>query len=255
MKILASGGIFARGVAICVLSLACAPPPVVREGWQAAAGPAALIKTSVAAFADLEDLTAEASIELRQGDMRERGTAIVQLVNPDLFRIEVRGPFFTHIFTALLEGDSLTVYGRAVDPPLKGAAHGQLLTALTGLDLGQSDVRYALLGLVEEGSLAGPVEYPRADRAVVSLQGGRMVWLDLQRGLISRESTAQTGADSLFRELKKYQRAGELYLPRRVEIRQRDISLVLDYKSHVLNRGVSAQKLLRGIPANLVRVP
>ena len=242
-------------IAVCSLAFSCAPPPVEREGWRATAGPAALIRASVAPFARLGDLTAEASIELRQGKVRERGTAILQLINPDLFRIEVRGPFFTHIFTALLEGDSLTVYGRAVDPPLKGAAHGHLLAALTGLDLGQYDLRYALLGLVEESPVVGLPEYPRADRAIVPLLGGRRLWLDLQRGLISREGSAQAGGDSLFRELKKYQRVGELYLPRRVEIRQGDVLLALNYKSYAINKGLSVKQLLQGMPLNPVRMP
>ena len=178
---------WSKWFALCTLAIACAPPPVVREGWDAAQGPAALLAAS-ASLAQLGDLTAEAAIELRRGAVRDRGTALVQLVNPDLFRVEVRGPFFTHIFTALLAGDSLTVYGRAVDPPLKGAVRGRLLTTLTGLELGACDLRYALLGLVEPGSMAGPVEYPRTDRAVVALTGGRRAWLDLSRGLVLRES-------------------------------------------------------------------
>ena len=238
------------------LAFACAPPPaIVRDGWRPADGPAALIQAAVAPFDSMRELTAEASIELRQGGIRERGTAILQLLNPDLFRMEVRGPFFTHIFTALLEGDSLTVYGRAVDPPLKGAAQGHLLAALTGLDLGQYDLRYALLGLVEQGDIAGPIEYPRADRAVVSLLGGRRVWLDLQRGMISREGTEQVDGDSLFREMKDYQQVGALYLPRRVVIERGDISLALDYKSHVIDRGIDGKKLLQDMPPNPVRVP
>lgn len=244
------------GIVVWTLALACAPPPpVVREGWRAANGPANLLALAVAPLAELKDLTAEASIELRQGEVRERGTALLQLINPDLFRVEVRGPFFTHIFTALLDGDSLTVYGRAVDPPLKGAAHGHLLAALTGLDLGHYDLRHALLGLVEVAAIAGPVEYPRADRAVVSLVGGRRVWLDLHRGLVLRERGELAGGDSLLRELEQYQRVGELYLPRRVEIRQGEVLLALDYKSYAFNRGLVADKLQRGIPQNALRVP
>ncbi|MEE3259038.1 MAG: hypothetical protein VX293_07500 [Candidatus Latescibacterota bacterium] len=243
------------GIGLCALALACAPPPVSREGWRATEGPAALLALAVDPLRDFEDLTVEAAIELRQGEVRERGTALIQLVNPHLFRVEVRGPFFTHIFTALLEGDSLTVYGRAVDPPLKGVAHGHLLAALTGLDLGQLDLRYALLGFVEPGPVTGPVEYPRADRAVVPLGGGRRVWLDLQRGFVRSEAVAVPGGDSLRRELEKYQRLGELYLPQRVKIRQRDVSLALEYKSYAFNRGLDAGQLQRGIPQNVLRVP
>ena len=87
------------------------------------------------------------------------------------------------------------------------------------------------------------------------LLGGRRLWLDLQRGLISREGSAQAGGDSLFRELKRYQRVGELYLPRRVEIRQGDILLALNYKNYAMNKGLSVKQLLQGMPSNPVRVP
>jgi len=244
------------GAALCLLVLACGPPSVSREGWRAVAGPEALLVRSVAPFAGLRDLTAEAAVELRQGDMRERGTALIQLINPDLFRCEVRGPFFTHIFTALLEADSLTVYGRAVDPPLKGAAGGHLLEVLTGLDLGRLDLRYALLGLVEPGAVTGTVEYPRADRAVVPLSGGRRVWLDMHRGFATRERAFLPGGDALQRELRDYGRTmAGLYLPRRVEISQRDVALELEYKTYKFDSGLDAEQLHRGVPRGVVRVP
>ena len=47
-----------------------------------------------------------------------------------------------------------------MDQPLKGTVRGRLLTTLTGLDFGTCDLRYALLGLVEPGSIVEPVEYP-----------------------------------------------------------------------------------------------
>ena len=240
--------------ALCALALACAPPLVMREGWDADQGPAALLAASTT-LAQFADLTAEAAIELRRGELRNRATAVVQLVNPDLFHIEVRGPFFTHIFTALLEGDSLTVYGRGMDPPLKGTVRGRLLTTLTGLDFGSCDLRYALLGFVEPGSIVGPVEYPRTDYAVVALTGGRRAWLDLRRGLVLRESIPLPGGDVLLRELSEYRREDALYLPRRVEIRQADVSLVLAYKRYAFNSGLDASQLQQGLPAGAMRVP
>ena len=239
--------IWLKGFALGVLALACAPPLVVREGWDATQGPAALLAAS-ASLAQFADLTAEAAIELRRGEVRDRGTALVQLINPSLFRVEVRGPFFTHIFTALLEGDSLTVYGRGMDQPLKGSVHGRLLTTLTGLDLGSCDLRYALLGFVEPSSIVEPVEYPQADHAVVALADGRQAWLDLRRGLVLRESIPLPGGEVLLRELKEYRREQALYLPRRVEIRQRDVLLTLSYKNYALNRGLDAEQLRQSMP-------
>ena len=240
--------------ALCALALACAPPLVVREGWDADRGPAALLAASTS-LAQFKDLTAEAAIELRRGKVRDRGTALVQLINPDLFRVEVRGPFFTHIFTALLEGDSLTVYGRGMDRPLKGTVRGRLLTTLTGLDFGTCDLRYALLGLVEPGSIVDPVEYPGAGQAVVALTGGRRAWLDLRRGLVLRESIPLPEGDVLLRELKEYHREDAFYLPRRVEIRQADVALVLAYKRYAFNGGLDAEQLQQGLPAAVMRVP
>ena len=180
--------------ALCALALACAPPLVVREGWDANQGPAALLAAS-ASLTQFADLTAEAAIELQRGKTRNRATAVVQLVNPDLFRLEVRGPFFTHIFTALLEGDSLTVYGRGMDLPLKGTVRGRLLTTLTGLDFGSYAIlRYALLGLVEPSSIVEAVEYPSTDQAVVSLTGEASGVVGLAPRLsIAREHPAARG--------------------------------------------------------------
>jgi type II secretory pathway component PulC len=48
---------------------------------------------------------------------------------------------------------------------------------------------------------------------------------------------------------------GELYLPRRVEIRQGDILLALNYKNYAMNKGLSVKQLLQGMPSNPVRVP
>ena len=233
--------------ALCALMLACAPPLVVREGWDADRGPAALLAASTS-LAQFEDLTAEAAIELRRGELRDRGTALVQLINPDLFRVEVRGPFFIHIFTALLEGDSLTVYSRGMDQPVKGTMRGRLLTTLTGLDFGSCDLRYALLGLVEPGPIVEPIEYPHVGQAVVALAGGRRAWLDLRRGLVLRESIPLSEGDILLRELREYRQMDALYLPRRVELRQADISLVLVYKRYAFNSGLAVEDLKQGLP-------
>ena len=107
-----------------------------------------------------------------------------------------------------------------MDQPLKGTVRGRLLTTLTGLDFGTCDLRYALLGLVEPGSIVEPIEYPGTDQAVVALTGGRRAWLDLGRGLVLRESIPLPEGDVLLRELGEYRRQDALYLPRRVEIRQ-----------------------------------
>jgi hypothetical protein len=242
--------------------VACAPPPVVRHDWKREDGFAALLELSPSQRATLEHLTAEATIELHQGDLRERGTALIQMKGADLFRIDVRGPFYSHIFTAVQEADSLTVYGPAVDGAWKGGAHGPLLMHLTGVDLGLYPLSYALLGLVEPGVLAVDlgVEYPRADRAIVPFYGAgivRRLWVDLHRGLVARERLETLAGQILVeRRLEKYRRVANILLPQRVEIEQGDVVIALDYSSFDVDKDIGVDTFSKGIPRQeLRRVP
>ena len=90
---------------------------------------------------------------------------------------------------------------------------------------------------------------------MVALTDGRQAWLDLRRGLVLRESIPLPGGDVLVRELGEYRREDALYLPRRVEIRQADVSLVLAYKRYTFNSGLDASQLQQGLPAGAMREP
>ncbi len=239
----------------------CAPPPVMRSDWQREDGFVALLDRSLQSFEQVQNLTAEAGIELRQGKVRQRGTALIQMKGADLFRVEVRGPFYSHVFTALQEGDSLTVYGRAVNGAWKGLARGPLLLHLTGIDLGFYELRHALLGLVEPGPLATElgVEYPRADRAIVPFYGPgvlRRLWIDVHRGLVTRERMETlAGRVLLERRLRDYRRVASLVLPRRVQIDQGEVAIALDYRSYDLDKVLSVESFFEGIPqAELQRI-
>jgi len=232
----------------------CAPPPVLRQEWRPEQGFASLLRLSTEQLRGLEDLTAEASITVRQAGTRDRGTALIQLKNPDLFRVEVRGPLYSHVFTALLQGDSLMVYGPGAGGSWKGAVRGSLLLRLTGLNLGLYDLKYTLLGVVAPGSVAPgqEVEYPRADRAVVPLAGSgvsRRVWVDLYRGFVVREDVELPGdLPPLVRRLEDYRKVGKLYLPGRVEIHQFDTVVILDYQRYALNQGIPEERFFQDVP-------
>ncbi len=236
------------------LCLACAPPPEVRRNWHQADGLPALWHLFEGEVAGLESLTAEADVELRQGDLRERATALVMIKGEDLFRFEVRGPFYSHVFTAIQEGDSLTVYGPAVGGAWKSSARGTLLAQLTGIDLGAYSPARALLGLVEPGvdSAAVEVEYPRADRAVVTFaegEGHRRLWVDTHRGLVLRERIeGPSGMLLVERTMAEYARVGAALLPRRVEIEQGSTRISLRYKRHDVERALRAEDVVHGIP-------
>ncbi len=238
---------------LCLLVAGCASqPPLLRQGWQPREGIETLLGLVAADFQEIGDLTAEASITYQQAGQKDRGTAVLLFKSPDLLRMEVRGPLFSHAFTALLQADSLTIVNKA--GAWKGSARGALLMLLTPMDLSFYDLRYALLGLVEPGRVDSgrKIEYPRADRAIVPLEGGtfpRRVWIDLYRGFITREEVAFSNGEVLLsRELKDYQEVGGVYLPGRVEIRQGEADLILEYRDYIPGKGIPEEKFTQGIP-------
>ena len=239
------------------LGTGCAPRPLVRHDWRHGDGIGSLLEISAADLSELGDLRAEAGITYSYGGRRERGAAVLLFSSPDRLRLEVRGPLYTPVFTALLDGDSLTVVARG--GAFKGAARGPLLLRLTDIDLGLCDLRHALLGLVEPGRIDTnqAVEYPRADRAIVPLRADglrRRLWVDLQRGLATREELAlPDGYVLLRRELQQYRRVGDAYLPHRVEIHQGEAVLVLEYREYVTGPAVPAASFAPGVPPDQVQ--
>ena len=241
------------------LFYACAPPPVMRQDWTPEQGIEGLLQLSAEQLERVEDLTAEAGISVRSADGRDSGTALILLKQPDLFRFEIRGPLYSHIFTALLQGDSLTVDGSGIGGSWKGAVDGWLLTSLTGVDLGGYDLRYALLGIVTPGRVDStrPIEYPRADRAVAVLADGertRRIWVDLHRGLVVREVIEAAGGEVLLsRRLRDYRRIGDLYLPGRVVIEQGGMTIELEYRQYKFDRGIAHKHFFQGVQMERVK--
>ncbi len=253
-----------RSLWLCalVLVISCAPPPAARRAWQPSEGMPALWNLLEGEWAALDNVTAEAAVEFEQDGVRERATAVVQVKGSSLYRIEVRGPFYSHVFTAVQQGDSLTVYGPAVGGAWKGSARGHLLHQITGIDLGMYSLGRALLGwvdpVVEENMRK--VEYPRADRAtVISAEDEieRHLELDVHRGVLLREHIYAPGQRLLLRRfMSDYRRVGAALLPQRVEIEQGAVRIALHYQNYDLRRPLRAEDFENGIPhESVVRLP
>lgn len=237
---------------LSLLATHCAPPLPRRSDWKYQDGIEQLLCLYAADWRALGDLVAEASITMREPEGRQKATAFIFNKRPDLFRVDVRGPLLTHIFTVVAQGDSLAVLTAEGDG-WKGSSHGSLLSGLTGIDLGRYDLRFALLGLVEPGKMDADweIQYPRADRAVVALQGegkSRRLWVDLHRGFVTREECLRADGTLLwYRLLRDYRRVGRLYLPARVEIHQEDSALSLEYNKYEFDRELNEKTFTRGI--------
>jgi outer membrane lipoprotein-sorting protein len=234
----------------CLLVLgSCAPPTLLRQGWSPAQDPTSLLTASARELEQLRDIKAAAELTLLRPGQRQYASAALLFKPPDLFRIEVRGPLYVHLFTALLRGDSLIV--GAGDAPWRGGPFSdEVITRLLGLDLAGCDLRYALLGLVAPAALDS-LTRPQADRYVAHLAGAppRRLWLDTRHGFVTAEELlGPQGEPLLVRYLAEYQRVGGLYLPRRVEIRQGDQALIVEYRSWELDTGLSQSIFTRGMP-------
>ena len=234
-------------------ALSCAPPPVARQDWRREDGVEELLNPSRNPLQPLQDLRARARITLRLEESQERATMSLLLARPDLLRVEVRGPLYTHLFTALVQADSLTVVSR--EGNWKGSTRS-MLQQLTGMELGPYNLRYLLLGLIESGRIDSSrvIEQPRFDRAVVPLRGNglaRRVWVDLHRGFVIREEVEpSSGYPGWSRLLRDYRKVGPLYLPGTVVIQQNEVEISLEYEDYALNEGIEEGHFFRGIPAH-----
>ena len=116
------------------------PPPVQRQGWAGGAGElAALLRGDFAAVQGITDLTAEARLTLTHEQGRHSLDASLLFRPPDLLRLDVQGPFFHHVLSAVLEADTLLalVEGRRM------ALHADDgLDYFLGIDLGGYDPRW-----------------------------------------------------------------------------------------------------------------
>jgi hypothetical protein len=244
---------------LALWQLGCGPPGAVRRDWNRQGGVSALLSASASTHLLLEDLTAEVRIELRQGEEKSSAMASLLYKRPGLFRLDVRGPLFTHVLIAFIRGDSLTVLAQG--KRWQSEDSGQLLARLTGIDLGVYDVAYALIGLLEPGRIdpEAAAVYPRADHAIITLDDGvgfgRRLWLDLDEGFATREEARFDGMLLWRRDLEDYRLLatdprGDLYLPKEVQITQRDMSIQLIYRNHLVNSGLSEQAFTRGIPVD-----
>lgn len=250
--------IWAGILSLTLWQAGCGPPRAVRRDWSRQGGVSALLSASDSTLQLLEDLTAEVRIELRHSEAKSSASAAILYKRPDLFRIDVRGPLYTHVLTALIRADSLTVLAQGKS--WQSEDSGQLLARLTGIDLGIYDVAYALIGLLEPGRLdpGAVVEYPRADHAIIALDDGagfgRRVWLDLDVGFATREEAHVDGMLLWRRDLEGYRlvdtNRGDLYLPKKVRISQREMTIQLTYRSLLVNSGLAERAFTRGIPAN-----
>ena len=214
-----------------------------------------LLATHYQQFSRIEDLKVRAQVLVRVEGRDERATALLLYAKPNMFRFDVRGPLFSHILTAVMHDDSLTVVTR--EGSWKGDPNSSL-RRIIGIDLGGYDLAHLLLGVMQPAGIDSnrTVSYPRADRAVVPIlhaEAVRSVTVDLYHGFIVAERFSSSRA-TWRREMTAHRRLGDWVLPGKMSILQDDNRLLLEYGEVHLNRGIPAEEFLRGIPEAATRL-
>lgn len=233
---------------------ACGPPaPVQRQGWSGgAAEVAGALRADLAAMQALTDLTAEARLTLTHEQGRHSLGSSVLFRPPDLLRLDVQGPLFHRVLSAVLEADTLfaRVEGRRM---VLDAGRG--LDYFLGIDLGGYDPRLALLGVVLPGEPdTTRARHPAPGRAVVPFETEglrpRRLTLDLRRGFVVGEEVLDDAGEALWsRRLQRFRRlpGTGLYLPRLVTIESGGRALELEYVKVRLDRGLERAAFFTGL--------
>lgn len=238
-----------------LLVQSCAPSPrlIRRNAWEPTADVARMLRQGSVTLPGVQDLTAAAQIRLTTEEGPNTASASFQYLPPDIMRIDVRGPLFQHVLTAVLDADTLwsLAGGRLSRQPTRDG-----LADLLQIDLRGQDPRAAMLGLVAPVSVSDSlrVDYPRADRAVAIVRHGdgseRHLWVDLLSGFVVREEGIDRfGARRWRRLLSDYVQIGEgeIYLPRRVQIESDQRRLEIQYDEWRVDRGLSRQSFYKGL--------
>ncbi|MCY3739377.1 MAG: hypothetical protein OXG13_23495 [Gemmatimonadaceae bacterium] len=250
----AGRAVVAALIAAAVTSACGPPPPVQRQGWAAGAGEiAGVLGADFAAVQGLDDLTAEARLTLTHEQGRNSLAASMLFRPPDLLRLDVQGPLFQHVLSAVIEADTLLalVEGRRL---ALQADDG--LEYFLGIDLGGYDPRWTLLGVVLPGEPdTARVRLPGPGRAVVPVEASpdlppRRLTLDLHRGFVVGEAVLDDSGEILWsRRLQRFRRlpGTDVYLPRSVRIESGGRILELEYGKVRLDRGLERAAFFTGL--------
>ena len=229
---------------------ACGPPrPVQRAEWTGDEDIEKLLRADAQSLLALEDLTAEVRFTLHKVGSAS-GSILFQ--PPALLRLDVRGPLFQRILSAVLDGDQLIALA---DDHLYHMPSRDGLNTFLDIDLGGYDPRLALLGVVAPGRRVEPTDYPRADRARITLDDGiagqrRRLWVDLHRGFVEREEILDDQGHTYWsRRMSHWRRLADtdLYLPAKIRIERHGRVLELDYRRISVDGGLQRAVFFSGL--------
>ena len=198
------------------------------------------------AFDQIKSLTAEVNISVHGRNANGNASAAIVYKRTDKLRIDVMGPLFKHVLSAVVNNDSMAIVTSSES--WHGTISEGLFRYLPVLDLGEYDLRYALLGIVAPWKTDQKVtlSYSRADRAIVTVAqeaGERKIWVDLHRGFVFREEVITSTGQYWQRDFighRKILIPGsddmlKLYLPKSVRITRPHSVLDIQFESYKFN--------------------
>jgi hypothetical protein len=220
-------------------------------GDKASEALAGLLRSDAESLLQLADLTA--AVRFSVPDVGSASGSIV-FQPPTLLRLDVRGPLFQRILSAVFDGDQLLAIdadGRFYQMPARDG-----LDAFLHIDLAGYDPRLALLGVIAPAAHGlEDIDYPRMDRAVVTLDDGiegqrRQLWIDLHKGFVEREELVDDqGRTRWSRQMSGWHCVDDtdLYLPGMIRVESQGHVLELEFGDIRIDKGVQRAAFFSGI--------
>lgn len=244
-------------VAACLVAsfcLGCAHRPRMDLTQVPADRLASLMRENQAKLLDLEG---RARISLLVDGIRQTVRASVLYKAPDLLKVEVMGALGGSALTAVSRQGSLEVYLPEAKQLIVDQASGDVLSRLTGVELGPYDPKHVFLGTVAFSDTEMDIER-RGDRYLAVFQEDgliRRVWIEGDRYMPVEEEIYDACGDLLLRRrMTKYERIGGARLPRRIEILDGRNWIRIEFLHRRANRGIREKRFRIKVPSGVERI-
>ncbi len=233
-------------VASLALLAACATlsrPPISDDARRAVT----LLTSRASEFTDLRAL---ADISVKRGSERMRLRGVLLAKSPASIRFEVLSPFGPPLRIVTVHEGQLTVYDAVKNEAQVGPANAETIEKALRLPLKPEDLVAALAGRVAPPADLTSAELRPPDEAgpsidLVSPNGRRRVWLDLETGTVRQLEVY----GSPFNALVRYRRDGAGALAGfDVEAAQSYVTGSVAYDNLVENGGIEAERFTIAIP-------
>lgn len=246
-----------------LLDNGCAPSEV--RTISSPPSPDVLLARLNQATSRLQDLKGSAHVSVSLKDRQGRVSIRFQFRQPDHLKIYVQGAFLQILAVLSIEQETVQLY-IPQDNVVFGGTLADNDVVVPGMRVPLSDVRTAVTGLTDLSMVQtrDVMDYGRdGDQYRMTIQDAveettRMLWIDPDRSVITREEERLAGGIVIHRSFERYARKNGVWRPGRIRITRVTIeggSLDLTYDTQTVNSGLTHADLSLTLPRSIRRLP